>query len=71
MSISSMWTDLRSQPLDTLARWQDRRALWLLMVGLSLFMVVLAHSVFQVWLYMRPCEQCVYCLLYTSPSPRD
>ena len=60
MSITSMWADLRQQPLDTLSRWQDRRALWLLMVGLSLFMVVLAHSVFQVWLYMRPCEQCVY-----------
>ena len=30
----------------------------ILMTGL--FMVILAHSVFQIWLYMRPCEQCVY-----------
>jgi disulfide bond formation protein DsbB len=31
-----------------------------MLAAVSLFMLVLAHSVFQVWLYMRPCEHCVY-----------
>jgi len=54
------WNDLRSEPVPTIAGWQDGRFLWLLMAGMSLFMVILAHSVFQHWLYMKPCEQCVY-----------
>ena len=58
--IQQWWQDLRSEPIPTIARWQDRRFLWLLMAGMSLFMVILAHSVFQIWLYMKPCEQCVY-----------
>ncbi|MGE4579807.1 MAG: protein-disulfide oxidoreductase DsbI [Desulfuromonadales bacterium] len=58
--IQQWWQDLRSEPIPTIARWQDRRFLWLLMAGTSLFMVILAHSVFQIWLYMKPCEQCVY-----------
>ena len=29
-------------------------------IFLSCALVVLAHNVFQVWLYMKPCEQCVY-----------
>jgi disulfide bond formation protein DsbB len=58
--IQKWWQDLRSEPIPTIARWQDGRFLWLLMAGMSLFMVILAHSVFQHWLYMKPCEQCVY-----------
>ena len=27
---------------------------------LSASLVLIAHNVFQVWLYMKPCEQCVY-----------
>jgi len=30
------------------------------LAAVSLFMLILAHSVFQVWLYMQPCEHCVY-----------
>lgn len=43
--------------LKTLAtsRWT-----WMAMAILSVGLVVLAHNVFQVWLYMPPCEQCVY-----------
>lgn len=52
--------ELGSQPIATIASWQDHRFLWLLMAGMSLFMVILAHSVFQHWLFMKPCEQCVY-----------
>ncbi len=30
------------------------------MAAVSLTLLILAHSVFQVWLYMKPCELCVY-----------
>lgn len=60
MIFKRLWTDLQSEPTATLSRWQDGRFLWILMAGMSLFMVILAHSVFQHWLYMKPCEQCVY-----------
>jgi len=60
VNIKAMWSDLRSEPVNTIASWQDSRLPWLLMAGVSLFMVILAHSVFQVWLFMKPCEQCVY-----------
>ena len=33
---------------------------WILIAALSAGLVLLAHNVFQVWLYMKPCEQCVY-----------
>jgi len=59
-NIRQYWEDLRSEPISTISRWQDQRFLWILMAGTSLFMVILAHSVFQHWLYMKPCEQCVY-----------
>ena len=58
--MSSNHTTFRAAPLAAIARWQDQRPLWALLVGVSLAMVLLAHSVFQHWLYMRPCEQCVY-----------
>src|SRR5512138_108471 len=55
-----MINNFRADPVQTISQWQDKRFLWVFMAVLSLFMVILAHSVFQVWLYMRPCEQCVY-----------
>lgn len=55
-----MINSFKSDPVKTIAGWQDSRLPWVLMAAMSLFMVILAHSVFQVWLYMRPCEQCVY-----------
>lgn len=33
---------------------------WLLLAALSLSLLVLSHAVFQAWLYMQPCEHCVY-----------
>lgn len=33
---------------------------WLAIAFISVFCVVLAHFVFQHWLYMMPCERCVY-----------
>jgi disulfide bond formation protein DsbB len=32
----------------------------MLLAAVSLFMLLLAHAGFQVWLYMQPCEHCVY-----------
>lgn len=55
-----LWQDLRAAPVDTLVRWQEQRFLWLLMVVAMAGLIVLAHSFFQVYLYMAPCEQCVY-----------
>ncbi|WP_170000442.1 protein-disulfide oxidoreductase DsbI [Campylobacter sp. RM9328] len=46
--------------IDKLAAWQDTRFPWLLMAFAGAFLVVLAHSFFQVYVYMPPCEQCVY-----------
>ncbi|AII14405.1 protein disulfide oxidoreductase [Campylobacter iguaniorum] len=39
---------------------QDERAIWLFMSVIMGGLVVLAHSFFQNYLYMPPCEQCVY-----------
>ena len=33
---------------------------WIVIAALSCALVLVAHNVFQVWLYMKPCEQCVY-----------
>lgn len=55
-----MIDQFKSDPVKTISGWQDKRFPWIFMAVISLFMVILAHSVFQVWLYMRPCEQCVY-----------
>ncbi len=60
MNLINPWTEFRSAPLATIARWQDQRFLWILMAAMSMAMLLLAHTVFQHWLYMRPCEQCVY-----------
>ncbi|ASM35812.1 putative disulfide oxidoreductase [Campylobacter sputorum subsp. bubulus] len=56
----SLWSDFKSSPIDTMSRWQDQRFLWILMVVAMGGLVILAHSFFQNYLYMLPCEQCVY-----------
>ena len=60
MGIKGMWKDLRTSPVDTLVRWQEQRFLWLLMAIAMGALIILAHSFFQIYLYMAPCEQCVY-----------
>ena len=62
MGIKGMWKDLRTSPVDTLVRWQEQRLLWLLMAVAMGALIILAHSFFQIYLYMAPCEQCVYIL---------
>ena len=51
---------LKSSPAAEVARWSDMRAPWLLIAALCCVLLFIAHGVFQVWLYMKPCEQCVY-----------
>ncbi len=58
--IKGLWQDLRATPVDTLVRWQERRFLWLVMSIAMGALIILAHSFFQIYLYMAPCEQCVY-----------
>ncbi|CAH2031757.1 protein-disulfide oxidoreductase DsbI [Trichlorobacter ammonificans] len=60
MGLLDSFTHFKSDPVATISEMQDHRLPWILMAAISLLMVIVAHSVFQVWLYMRPCEQCVY-----------
>lgn len=55
-----IFNDFKSSPIDAISKWQDRRFLWLLMSFTSLGLIIVAHSLFQHYVYMAPCEQCVY-----------
>ncbi len=46
--------------LDRIYEYQNSRFLWLLVAVGSLSLVLIAHFIFQVYLFMPPCEQCVY-----------
>ena len=59
-NIKQYWDALKASPIQTVAKWQDNRFLWLLMATASLGLIVVAHSLFQNYIYMAPCEQCVY-----------
>lgn len=54
------FNQLRQDPIGTIADWQDMRWPWILMAAVCVLLVLVAHYMFQVWLYMAPCEQCVY-----------
>ncbi|AHJ11343.1 protein-disulfide oxidoreductase DsbI [Sulfurospirillum multivorans] len=56
----SMWQEFKSCPMGAIAKWQDERFLWLVMAGASIFLILVAHTLFQHYVYMKPCEQCVY-----------
>ncbi|MDR0247699.1 MAG: protein-disulfide oxidoreductase DsbI [Burkholderiales bacterium] len=60
MATREIWKALRSSPVDTLFRWQNQRFLWILMAAAVGGLVFIAHAFFQNYLYMPPCEQCVY-----------
>ena len=51
---------LKKDPVGAIADWQDMRWPWVLMAAVCVLLVLVAHYMFQVWLYMAPCEQCVY-----------
>lgn len=59
-SLLNYWADFKSAPINTMASWQDARFLWLLMAGTALGLVLVAHNLFQHYVHMLPCEQCVY-----------
>ena len=46
--------------INKISNWQDTRTPWGIMVIISAGLVVTSHSFLQNYLYMRPCEQCVY-----------
>ncbi|PSM53114.1 protein disulfide oxidoreductase [Campylobacter blaseri] len=46
--------------VNKISSFQDSRFPWILMIIVSAGLVLLAHSFFQHYLYMPPCEQCVY-----------
>ena len=58
--LKQYWADLKSAPVQTIAAWQDARFLWLLMAGAAMALLLTAHNLFQHYVYMAPCEQCVY-----------
>jgi len=60
MALRNMWKALKTSPVDTLYAWQNQRFLWAVMAVAMGGLVLIAHSFFQMYLYMAPCEQCVY-----------
>ncbi|MCF0254058.1 MAG: protein-disulfide oxidoreductase DsbI [Duodenibacillus sp.] len=58
--MKQFFAGLRRDPMNTLADWQDGRWPWGIIAFAMVALVLVAHSVFQGWLHMLPCEQCVY-----------
>ena len=52
--------NLKTKPIAEIGRWGDMRWPWILCAAICCALVLVAHNMFQVWLYMKPCEQCVY-----------
>ncbi|MGS9121546.1 protein-disulfide oxidoreductase DsbI, partial [Salmonella enterica subsp. enterica serovar Infantis] len=48
--IKGLCRDLRARPVDTLVRCQEQRFLWLLMAIAMGGIIILAHSIFQIYL---------------------
>lgn len=47
-------------PTEYLSAWQSTRYPWCIIAVAMVLMVLIAHYVFQNWMHMQPCEQCVY-----------
>lgn len=45
---------------EKIAKFADSRMSWAILIAVSVGLVILAHSLFQNYVYMPPCEQCVY-----------
>ena len=58
--MKKFFSGLKTDPVNTLADWQDSRWPWGIIAFAMIAMVLLAHYVFQDWMHMLPCEQCVY-----------
>lgn len=57
---NSLIKDFTQAPVPTLARWQEGRVLWAVMLFAAVFLLLSAMGYFQVFLGMAPCELCVY-----------
>ncbi|EPU2572120.1 protein-disulfide oxidoreductase DsbI [Campylobacter jejuni] len=44
----------------SLSKWQDTRKPWLILIIVTIGLTCIAHFLFQEYLFMEPCEQCVY-----------
>lgn len=60
MSLSTFFSGLKTAPIDTLYDWQNGRWPWGIIAFAMIMLVLLAHYLFQDWMHMLPCEQCVY-----------
>lgn len=58
--MKAFFSSLARNPIDTLADWQDTRTPWAIIAVAMIALVLIAHYVFQDWMHMLPCEQCVY-----------
>lgn len=56
----SIFSPFFQHPTESLIRWQNTRWPWGIIAAAMIIMVLIAHYVFQNWLHMLPCEQCVY-----------
>ena len=45
---------------EKIAKFGGSRLPWAILIVVSVGLVILAHSLFQNYVYMPPCEQCVY-----------
>ncbi|MBK1973601.1 protein-disulfide oxidoreductase DsbI [Campylobacter sp. TTU-622] len=46
--------------LEKICKWQDTRMPWAIIIFITIALVFIAHFLFQKYLFMEPCEQCVY-----------
>ncbi|CAM4039847.1 protein-disulfide oxidoreductase DsbI [Campylobacter armoricus] len=46
--------------IDIMSTWQNTRFPWVLMIVVTAGLTFIAHFLFQEYLFMEPCEQCVY-----------
>lgn len=52
--LSSLFREFTQAPVPTLARWQQGRILWSIMLGAAVFLLASAMGYFQVFLEMDP-----------------
>ncbi|MBV7317602.1 disulfide bond formation protein B [Shewanella sp. NIFS-20-20] len=60
MFIKNFWQQFSSAPVSQLSLLQSNRAVWCLMAGAAMFLILSAIFYFQLFLAMDPCELCVY-----------
>ncbi len=70
--VAKLFNSFKQAPVLTLQQWQEQRAVWLVMSGAALFLILSAMGYFQWFLEMDPCEICVYirfsqfCILFAG-----